>query len=75
MAREKLRVARVERNMPRRRREKDLIRLYWCGVVGVVGKVVRRWERAGGRRVLRRAKVAKRGVRVWSGLAVCSLRR
>lgn len=33
-AREKLRVARVARNMPRRRREKQWERRRWCGVRG-----------------------------------------
>jgi len=34
MAREKFRVAKEERNMPRRRREKDLVSWY-CWVVGL----------------------------------------
>lgn len=68
IAREKLRVAREERNMPRSRREKDLMRLY-CWRVGR-WNVVRRLERVGGRIVLIRRKSPKRGVRSWKVLLV-----
>ena len=56
--REKLRVARVERKRPRRRREKDLIRMC-CWAVGVKteGWWLRTWARRRGRWELRIVKV------------------
>ena len=56
-AREKLRVASVERNMPRRSREKDLMSKLCCAVGGV------KWERVEARMVgRRRLEAAKRSM-------------
>jgi hypothetical protein len=75
VAREKLRVARVERAVPRRRRERDERRAYSCWgvvvvvvvvVVGVVGvPFLRRWVSRKGRRVVRAVVTARRAGRVW----------
>jgi hypothetical protein len=56
-AREKFRVAREERNIPRRSREKDLMRRY-CWAVGLK-RLVKRMERMGGRTLLSMAKLTK----------------
>ena len=56
-AREKFRVAREERNMPRRRSEKDFMRRY-CWDVRLKW-VVRKMERMGGRMLLTMAKMTK----------------
>lgn len=66
-ASEKFRVAREERNMPRRRREKDFMRVYCC-VVGWKEEISVS-ERRRGRRRLRREKIAKTGGRSWEVLA------
>lgn len=52
---EKLRVARVERKRPKRRREKDLIRRYCWGVIGGVD-VVRPWVSSRAARIMGRMR-------------------
>lgn len=66
-AREKFRVDRVARNIPRRRREKHWSRRRWCGVRGCwrVIKVVRR---VGRKRLVRAKRVRVLG-RVCNGVA------
>jgi hypothetical protein len=67
VAREKLRVARVERVVPRRRRERAERRkdCCWVVVVVVVGvRFLRRWVSRKGRRVVRAVVRAKRAGRV-----------
>lgn len=63
--REKLRVASEERNIPRRRREKQCMRVY-CWRVGRK-LVITREEMRCGRRALRMAKRMKTGVCIYYG--------